>query len=42
MDWEKVIKELDKFLIEKGAFKKIALRPFDRSKLKLVTVDFIS
>ena len=41
-DWEKVIKELDKFLIEKGAFKKIALRPFDRSKLKLVTVDFIS
>ena len=41
-DWRKMIKELGGFLIEKGVFKKIVVEPFDRSKLKLITIDFIS
>ena len=41
-DWRKMIKELGGFLIEKGVFKKIVIEPFDRSKLKLITIDFIS
>jgi superfamily II DNA or RNA helicase len=41
-DWRKLIKELGGFLIEKGIFKKIVIEPFDKSKLKLVTIDFVS
>ncbi len=41
-DWKKMMKELSGFLIEKGVFKRAVLRPFDKSKLRLVTVDFIS
>lgn len=41
-DWKKMIKELSGFLIEKDVFKRAVLQPFDRSKLRLVTVDFIS
>jgi superfamily II DNA or RNA helicase len=41
-NWKNMIKELSGFLIEKGVFKQVVLQPFDRSKLKLVTVDFIS
>ena len=41
-DWKKMIKELSEFLIEKGVFKQAVLQPFDRYKLRLVTVDFIS
>jgi len=41
-DWRKMIKELGGFLIEKGVFKKIVVEPFDRTKLKLITIDFIS
>jgi len=37
-----MIKELGGFLIEKGVFKKIVVEPFDRTKLKLITIDFIS
>jgi len=41
-DWKKLIKKLGEFLIEKGIFKKIVVEPFDKSKLKLVAIDFIS
>lgn len=41
-DWKKMITELGKFLIEKGMFKKTAIEPFDKTKLKLISVDFIS
>ena len=41
-DWKKMVKELSEFLIGKGVFKQAVLRPFDRSKLRLITVDFIS
>lgn len=37
-----MIKELSRFLIEKGIFKKVIVEPFDKVKLKLVTIDFIS
>ena len=41
-DWRKMIKELSGFLIEKGIFKKAIIEPFEKSKLKLITIDFIS
>lgn len=41
-DIENMMKELSGFLIEKGVFKCTVLQPFDRSKLRLVAVDFIS
>ena len=41
-DWRKMMTGLSEFLIEKGIFKKVVLRPFNRSKLRLITIDFIS
>jgi len=41
-DWKTMINKIENFLSEKGIFKKTALEPFDRSKLKLITMDFIS
>lgn len=41
-NWKKLIKELSGFLIEKGIFKKAIVEPFNKSKLKLITIDFIS
>jgi hypothetical protein len=41
-DWKKMITELGGFLIEKGVFKKTTVEPFNKSRLKLVTIDFIS
>jgi high-affinity nickel permease len=41
-DWKKLIKELNNFLMEKGMLKKAIVEPFDMSKLRLITVDFIS
>ncbi len=41
-DWKGLIKELTNFLIEKGIFKKTVIEPFDKSKLQLITIDFIS
>jgi len=41
-DWKKLIKDLSNYLIEKGVFTKTVVEPFDESKLKLMTVDFIS
>ena len=41
-NWKKMIKELSGFLIEKGVFNKVIVEPFDKAKLKLVTIDFIS
>lgn len=41
-DWKKLIKELNNFLIEKSTFKQNIVEPFDKSKLKLITIDFIS
>lgn len=41
-EWKKMIKELGDFLMEKGIFKKTVIEPFDRSKLRLITIDFIS
>jgi len=37
-----MIKELNNFLMEKGVFKKTIVEPFDKSKLRLITIDFIS
>ncbi len=41
-EWKNMIKELGNFLMEKGIFKKTVIEPFDRSKLQLITIDFIS
>ena len=41
-DWKTMIEELGNFMHEKGMFKKTKIEPFDLSKLKLVTMDFIS
>lgn len=41
-NWKNLIKSLSNFLIEKGIHKKTIIEPFDKSKLKLVTVDFVS
>lgn len=41
-DWKKMIKELSNFLMEKGIFRKMVVAPFDKSKLQLITIDFIS
>ncbi|PKP60888.1 MAG: hypothetical protein CVT88_01665 [Candidatus Altiarchaeales archaeon HGW-Altiarchaeales-1] len=41
-NWKRLIKDLNKFLMEKGIFKKITIEPFDKSKLQLITIDFIS
>lgn len=41
-NWRKMITELSGFLIERGIFKKVVVEPFDKSKLRLVTIDFIS
>ena len=41
-DWKKLIEELGNFMTEKGIFKKTEIEPFDASKLRLVTMDFIS
>ena len=41
-NWKNIIKELSNFLIEKGIFKKGAIEPFDKSKLRLITIDFVS
>ncbi len=41
-DWKKMIENLSNFLMKKGTFKKTIVEPFDKSKLRLVTIDFIS
>ena len=41
-NWKEMIKELSNFLMEKGVFKKTIVAPFDKSKLQLITIDFIS
>ena len=41
-DWKHMIEELGNFMTEKGVFKKTKIEPFDASKLRLVTMDFVS
>ncbi|MDI3544149.1 MAG: hypothetical protein PWQ28_430 [Candidatus Woesearchaeota archaeon] len=41
-NWKEMIKELSNFLMEKGIFKKTIVEPFDKSKLQLITIDFVS
>ena len=41
-DWKRMVHDIKEFLTKKGVFKKVILEPFDSSKLKLVTMDFIS
>ena len=41
-DWKHMIEELGNFMTEKGIFKKTKIGPFDASRLRLVTMDFIS
>ncbi len=41
-NWKVLIRDLKGFLIGKGAIKKEPLKPFDKTKLKLITLDFIS
>ena len=40
--WKRMVQDIEEFLTKKGVFKKVVLEPFDSSKLKLVTMDFIS
>jgi superfamily II DNA or RNA helicase len=41
-DWKKLIGRIEKFVSGKTIFKKELLQPFNKSKLKLVVLDFIS
>jgi len=41
-NWKKMISKLSDFVMEKGEFSKAEVEPFDKSKLKLITIDFIS
>ena len=41
-DWKHMIEELGNFMTKKGIFKKTKIGPFDASRLRLVTMDFIS
>ena len=41
-DWKRMVHDIEEFLTKKGVFRKVVLEPFDSSKLKLVTMDFIS
>jgi len=41
-NWKKAIKQLSNFLMEKGLFKKSVVEPFDKLKLRLISIDFIS
>ena len=41
-NWKVLVRDLKEFLSGKGAIKKELLKPFDKSKLKLITLDFIT
>lgn len=41
-NWKGLIKSLNEFLSEKGILKKSFVEPYDKSKLKLIAIDFIS
>ncbi|KKN41744.1 hypothetical protein LCGC14_0720130 [marine sediment metagenome] len=41
-NWKLLVEDLKEFLSGKGAIKKESLKPFNKSKLKLITLDFIS
>ena len=41
-DWKALIKRLNDFVIEKGIQTRKNVQPFDKTKLKLITIDFIS
>ncbi|MHA1195337.1 MAG: helicase-related protein [Promethearchaeota archaeon] len=41
-NWKKLVSDLKKFFTDKGTFKKEPIEPFDKSKLKLITIDFVS
>ncbi|MEN6554190.1 MAG: helicase-related protein [Methanobacterium sp.] len=41
-NWKKTLHELDNFLEDKSTLDKSPIEPFDKSKLQLVTIDFIS
>ncbi len=41
-NWRNMIKKLSDFLMEKEMFKKTTIESFDKLKLKLITIDFIS
>ncbi|WP_245837459.1 helicase-related protein [Methanobacterium bryantii] len=41
-DWKKTLMELDEYVESKSALDKNTLEPFDKSKLQLITIDYIS
>jgi len=41
-DWKTMIAKIAEFLTEKEIFSKTVVEQFDRSKLKLITMDFVS
>jgi hypothetical protein len=41
-NWKKTLQTLDNFLKDKETLNKNKLEPFDKSKLQLVTIDFVS
>ena len=41
-NWKVLVKDLKEFLSGKGAIKKEPLKPFNKSNLKLITLEFIS
>lgn len=40
--WQKLVNEISAFLQEKSVYDKEGIEPFDKAKLKLVAIDFIS
>lgn len=41
-NWKKTLKKLDEYVESKSTLNKNTLEPFDKSKLQLITIDFIS
>ncbi|MGP6207994.1 helicase-related protein [Cuniculiplasma sp. SKW3] len=41
-DWKTMINNIGEFLLEKETFRKSGVEPFERSNLKLITIDFVS
>ena len=41
-DWKRMLRELEEFLEDKTTLQKEKIEPFDRKKLRLIAIDFVS
>lgn len=41
-EWKRLLEDIEEFLADKTAFQRGKIEPFDRKKLKLIVIDFIS